>query len=236
MARDPLDTVRSILMLARRPGTPGEGEAAIGRAVALMKAHNIPRSAVASFWPTSIWDFEGRPISSKKPRVESTYEWDAAADEALLEDLYDITTAGPRSDAEMLEALMRATKGKYSAKFLREALRRAKMTIEELNRRHAAEEEIRRERAKVRRTEEARRAEELKQTHVREQKPGSIGEYARDLLRRQYAGVPYSYDYILGRIKDRYPKAKTTVASLRWYENDMRSSDLYVPRKRPAKG
>lgn len=68
-------------------------------------------------------------------------------------------------------------------------------------------------------------------------KPGTLGDYARQLLMSNIDGIgPYSYGYILGRIMDRYPDAKTTVASLRWYENEMRKQGRTVPKGRPAKG
>lgn len=66
-------------------------------------------------------------------------------------------------------------------------------------------------------------------------KTGSIGNYARQLLLREIAGKPYSYAWIIESIQLKYPHAKTTVASLRWYENELRKQGRTVPTKRPAK-
>lgn len=65
---------------------------------------------------------------------------------------------------------------------------------------------------------------------------GTIGDYARQLLMREMANLgPYSYQWIIEAVKIRYPNAKTTVASLRWYENELRKQGRKVPTNRPAK-
>ncbi len=64
---------------------------------------------------------------------------------------------------------------------------------------------------------------------------GSIGNYARHLLMRDIVGLgPYGYEWIIEAIKIKFPNAKTTVASLRWYESELRKQGRTVPAKRPA--
>lgn len=60
-------------------------------------------------------------------------------------------------------------------------------------------------------------------------KAGSIGAMARELLIHP-AG--HSYSWIIEMIQFRFPDAKTTVASLRWYENELRNKGFTVPKRK----
>ncbi len=50
---------------------------------------------------------------------------------------------------------------------------------------------------------------------------------------RDIKGIgPYTYSLILENIKNRFPNAKTSVDSLRWYEAKMRKAGVAVPKRK----
>lgn len=60
----------------------------------------------------------------------------------------------------------------------------------------------------------------------------TIGQTAKELLRQRLVnGYGLSYDEILETIRSRHTGARTTVASLRWYETKMRQAGEEVPRR-----
>lgn len=91
--------------------------------------------------------------------------------------------------------------------------------------RRAAEEAMRRRKA-----EEDRRRE----AEMPKGKPGTLGAFAVQMLLRVLDNVHnsgYTYEQILKAIKQRYPNAKTTVSSLRWYEVQLRKAGKQLPKR-----
>lgn len=71
-------------------------------------------------------------------------------------------------------------------------------------------------------------------------KSGTLGDFAIQLLLRRFnapKGQPtgYTYQEVLDKIKQRFPTSKTTVSSLRWYENKLRKAHHDLPTRRPSK-
>lgn len=62
---------------------------------------------------------------------------------------------------------------------------------------------------------------------------GTIGDYCFQVLGRHFGdGQGYSYAEVLRMVAVRFPKARTSINSLRWYETRMRKSGLHVPKRK----